>query len=116
MADLIQFKRASAATWEKLDYVLEAGEPGFVKDENRFKIGDGFTPWTQLPYIGDENVFNALTPAGFPSFGRENTLYKAQQNKTLYQWNSETLSYELIGEDDNELDINLINGGDADGE
>lgn len=40
MADLIQFKRASLSTWEKLDYVLDVGEPGFVKDTNQLKIGE----------------------------------------------------------------------------
>ena len=74
------------------------------------------TPWSQLPYIGDQSIFNALTPSGFPSIGKDNVIYKAEQNKTLYQWNSQTLSYELIGEDKDELDITLINGGDADGE
>ena len=116
MADLIQFKRASLSTWEKLDYVLDVGEPGFVKDTNQLKIGDGVTPWSQLPYIGDQSIFNALTPSGFPQMRKENVIYKAEQNKTLQQWNSQTLSYELIGEDEDELDITLINGGDADGE
>lgn len=116
MADLIQFKRASLSTWEELDYVLDVGEPGFVKDTNQLKIGDGATPWSQLPYIGDQSIFNALTPSGFPSIGKDNVIYKAEQNKTLYQWNSQTLSYELIGEDKDELNITLINGGDADGE
>ena len=69
MADLIQFKRASLATWEKLDYVLEVGEPGFVKDADGsyyLKIGDGTTPWSQLPYVS-ENIFNALTPSIKPN-------------------------------------------------
>ena len=116
MADLIQFKRASLSTWEKLDYVLDVGEPGFVKDTNQLKIGDGATPWSRLPYIGDQSIFNALTPSGFPTKKKDKVIYKTEQNKTLYQWNSQTLSYELIGEDEDELDITLINGGDADGE
>ena len=83
MADLIQFKRASLSTWEKLDYVLDVGEPGFVKDTNQLKIGDGATPWSQLPYIGDQSIFNALTPSGFPSIGKDNVIYKAEQNLSL---------------------------------
>lgn len=117
MADLIQFKRGSLATWEKLDYILDVGEPGYVKDSNDsyyLKIGDGVTPWSQLPYVS-ENIFNALTPSGFPSYGRENVIYKAEQDKALYQWNSQTLSYEKLGGESVELDINLINGGNADG-
>lgn len=55
--------------WEKLpDYVLSKGEPAVefvptVGSESttlssvKIKIGDGFTKWSDLPYIGDE--FNA---------------------------------------------------------
>ena len=52
MATTIKFKRGTAARWNELNPVLVAGEPGFVTDENRFKIGDGVTTWNDLPYIG----------------------------------------------------------------
>lgn len=58
MADLIQFKRGSLATWTELNPVLYPGEPGFIKDAlppNNFKIGDGVTHWNDLPFIGEEN-------------------------------------------------------------
>ena len=58
MADLIQFKRGSLANWTELNPVLYPGEPGFIKDAlppNNFKIGDGVTPWNDLPFIGKEN-------------------------------------------------------------
>lgn len=29
------------------------GEPGFVIDKNKLKIGDGATAWKDLPYFGD---------------------------------------------------------------
>lgn len=52
----IQFKRGTAERWEELNPVLKAGEPGFVKNQNKFKIGDGVTHWVDLPYIsGDSN-------------------------------------------------------------
>jgi hypothetical protein len=36
---------------------LRQGEPGFEYDTGKLKIGDGFTPWTSLPYInGEVNV------------------------------------------------------------
>jgi hypothetical protein len=47
-----QLKRGSAARWEELNLVLAAGEPGFEVDTNRLKIGNGETPWNELPYIG----------------------------------------------------------------
>ena len=115
MADLIQFKRASSATWESLNYILAIGEPGYEKNTNRMKIGDGVTPWNLLPYVGEHSVFNALTPAGFPSIGEENVIYKSEQTKSIYQWNQTTLNYEKIGEEDS-TDYDLIHGGNASGE
>lgn len=113
----IQFKRGSAAKWQELNLVLQAGEPGYVIDENRFKLGDGVTPWNDLPYIGESNVVNANTHYDFPSIGRENVLYKAESEKMIYQWNSTELKYEALnsGESGGVLDVELINGGNAKG-
>ena len=38
----IQFK-STAARWEEINPILEAGQPGFVKDQNKLKIGDDKT-------------------------------------------------------------------------
>jgi len=110
----IQFKRGTAERWKELNPILKAGEPGFVIDENRFKIGDGVTPWKELRYIGEDNVFNAQTHFDFPSIGKENTIYKAESEQKIYQWNSSALKYEVLSSDiTSTLDITLINGGNA---
>ena len=54
MAVTIQLKRGTSAAWQKLDPILAVGEPGFEKDTNRLKIGDGIKSWNNLPYQ-DEN-------------------------------------------------------------
>lgn len=113
-----QFKKGNSARWEEVNPVLAAGEPGFVSDENRMKIGDGKTPWNQLPYLGENSVFNAETHYDFPSIGRDNVIYKAESEKKIYQWNSDELKYELIGETESSgdfSDIEIINGGNANG-
>jgi hypothetical protein len=47
--------------------VLESGEPGFVYDENRLKIGDGITHWNDLPYIdGKREISNFDYVSEFP--------------------------------------------------
>lgn len=115
----IQFKRGTAARWAELNIVLEAGQPGFVTDENRLKIGDGVTAWNNLPYIGEDNVINMSTHFEFPSVGRENVIYKAESERLLYQWNASELKYEVVGEAEisgDLADIKVIHGGDADGE
>lgn len=62
MADLIQFRRDIAERWQKFNPVLAAGELGFVLDEaNQYKIGDGITPWNDLPIRGfNGNVIEDL--------------------------------------------------------
>lgn len=112
----ILFKRGTAARWSELNLVLEAGQPGFVTDENRLKIGDGVTAWNDLPYIGEDNVINKDTHYDFPSIGRENVIYKAESERLLYQWNSKSLKYEVVGEAEitgDLADIKIINGGNA---
>lgn len=48
----IQFRRGTAAFWESENPILHPGEPGFEKNTKWYKIGDGVTPWNDLPYIG----------------------------------------------------------------
>ena len=113
----LQLKRGTAARWKELNLVLAAGEPGFVIDENRLKIGDGSTAWNDLPYIGEACVVNAQTHYDFPSMGRDNVIYKAEAEKKIYQWNPIALKYEVLSdiESGGVLDIDLINGGNANG-
>ena len=46
----IQMRRDTAENWVNYNPVLLAGEPGYEIDTKRFKIGDGITPWANLPY------------------------------------------------------------------
>ena len=112
----IRFKRGTEAKWAEVNPILEEGQPGFVTDKNKLKIGDGQSAWNDLPYIGEDNVVNAKTHYDFPSMGRPNTIYKAEDEKLIYQWNSTDLKYEVLSTEGGEiLDINLINGGNANG-
>lgn len=111
---IIQFKRGTAKRWKELNLVLEAGQPGYVTDENRMKIGDGVTAWNDLPYFGEDNVLDFDTHYDFPSIGRENVIYKASSERKLYQWNPADLKFEVIGEVEitgSLADIDVINGG-----
>lgn len=119
MAEVIkttfQLRRGLASVWEKNNPILSRGEPGFVIDENRLKIGDGSTAWNELPYFGEANVVNAATHYGFPSIGRANVIYKAEEEKAIYQWNTTSLKYELLSSGESQLEIELIHGGNANG-
>ena len=113
----IQFKRGTAEALARNNLVFAAGEPVFVIDQNRMKIGDGVTPWNDLPDLYESNVVNASTHYDFPSIGKENVIYKAESEKMIYQWNPIALKYEALNsvESDVPLDINLINGGNKNG-
>lgn len=111
----IQFKRGTPERWKEINPILESGEPGFEYTTNKLKIGDGMTPWNELPYLCEDNVFNAQTHYDFPSIGKENVIYKAEDEKLIYQWSSTELKYEALNTigSDVPLDIELINGGGA---
>ena len=113
----LQFKRGLSTNWAKYEGILLAGEPGFETDTGKMKIGNGVDLWKDLPYVGNGNteqsVVNALTHFDFPSIGSANVIYKAQDEKKIYQWNPSRVIYEVIAEEGTTIDIELINGGDA---
>lgn len=54
------FKRGKAASWTKQNIVLGPGEPGFELDTGKLKIGNGTTPWNELPYLVNEDIATFL--------------------------------------------------------
>lgn len=113
---VFQFKKGVASRWETVNPILAAGEPGFVTDENKLKVGDGVTPWNDLPYIGEDEVINGETHYDFPSVGKVDVIYKASSEKKIYQWNAKDLRYEEVSETEltgDLADIDVINGGNA---
>lgn len=44
-----QLRRGTSAEWAAADPVLSAGEPGVDLDTGEQRIGDGVSPWSQLP-------------------------------------------------------------------
>jgi hypothetical protein len=59
----ILLRRDLSLTWNYNDPVLMSGEQGYETDTRKMKIGDGQTPWSQLPYYigltgpkGDQGV------------------------------------------------------------
>ena len=53
----IVFRRGLSTEWTAKNPTLSAGEPGFEVDTGKCKIGNGWTPWTGLPYVN-------YTPSG----------------------------------------------------
>lgn len=102
-----KLRRGNAAEWAQYNPTLARGEPGFEVDTNKLKIGNGVDAYNDLDYINggtDASVIEAATAQDFPVIGDIEKLYKATQEKALYQWNGS--SYEKLSSTD-------INGGSA---
>ena len=94
----IQLKRGKSSSWATLNPVLQPGEPGFEIDTGKLKIGNGVTEWLDLEYLGDDKdlVLSTKTHYDFPEIGESDVIYKASEEKQLYQWNDELAKYELL--------------------
>lgn len=46
-----RLRRGTSEAWARVNPVLLYGEPGFEKDTNKLKIGDGVKAWNDLPYL-----------------------------------------------------------------
>lgn len=47
----IKLRRGTEAQWSTANPTLAAGEVGVTTDTHRAKVGDGTTPWADLPYV-----------------------------------------------------------------
>jgi hypothetical protein len=64
MATKIQVRRDTSSNWGILNVVLSAGEIGFETNTNKFKIGNGSSAWSALPYFSEAQDLSAyLTTA-----------------------------------------------------
>ena len=61
----IQFRRGTAAQWTAEDSLLAVGEMAIETDTNLYKIGDGITRWTLLPYGGLHGPTGTTGPTGY---------------------------------------------------
>jgi hypothetical protein len=65
MAYRILLRRDTLGNWQANNPVLLSGEPSYVTDDGKLKIGDGITPWNQLPYYyGDTGATGGTGPIG----------------------------------------------------
>jgi hypothetical protein len=63
---MIKFRRGKTAAWYKQKTLLEDGQPGYDKDKNKIKIGDGKSSWSELPSasgLSAEEILSAETAA-----------------------------------------------------
>ena len=56
MANRIQLRRDTQANWNRVNPILEDGEPGLDITQNKIKYGDGSSTWTELAYASGEST------------------------------------------------------------
>jgi hypothetical protein len=66
MATRMQQRRGTAAQWTAANPTLAAGEIGFETDTNKFKMGNGSSLWSTLPYFSNNAVLTDLIGGVLP--------------------------------------------------
>jgi hypothetical protein len=70
MATRMLQRRGTASQWTSANTVLAAGEIGVETDTGQFKIGDGTTAWSSIPYFKDtlDLDISGKAPTADPTF------------------------------------------------
>jgi hypothetical protein len=70
MATRMLQRRGTASQWTSANTVLAAGEIGVETDTGQFKIGDGTTAWSSIPYFKDtlDLDISGKAPINAPTF------------------------------------------------
>jgi hypothetical protein len=102
----IKLKRGTAANWTAVDPTLAAGEIGIETDTTAYKIGDGDTAWTALPYGGRK--FGAAA-TDFSEFEADGTL-KFNGAATVYRDELQSLAVQLKNNPSDKIVLNIAEG------
>jgi hypothetical protein len=63
---LIKLRRGTSELWASRNPILADGEPGYEIDTRKWKVGNGLTPWNDLPYAGQgsQGIQGPVGPLG----------------------------------------------------
>ena len=82
---IIKLRRDTASAWTSSNPVLASGEAGIETDTQKFKVGNGTTAWTSLPYIyGERGVAVSSTT---PSSSTRTPFWYNTSDEELYVYN-----------------------------
>lgn len=99
---LIQFRRGSTYLWNNVNPVLSDGEAGFEIDTGRLKIGDGTSAWTELDYIGSDELIQQVVNLNVATIQKGQAVYcvSTYQGKMAiqpYNANNTNNKYQFTG-------------------
>ena len=90
---MIKFKRGTTAKWREFGIKLAAGQPGYDKTKHKIKIGDGTTPWKDLPYasgLSEEDII-------LPEYEAKIRAAADSEDKTLFTYGTDTPDNTTVG-------------------
>lgn len=103
---VFKLRRGLAKDWTQANPILNAGEPAVEIDTLKMKIGNGLTPWNDLPYTAGDNggvgetiiVKGGIqTVATLPQEGDPAVLYRLEDAQKLYAWNTKENKFDELG-------------------
>lgn len=112
----IVMRNDTAANWEtyKDTARLLPGEIGVENDTGKYKIGrEGNLTWGELPYAAGDESITIAKKENLPAQGIAGITYYVQEDGSIQRWNTETNTYDAFGGTSEELEIEMINGGNA---
>ena len=110
----ILLRRDLSQNWNYNDPVLMSGEPGYEMDTRKFKMGDGQTPWSQLPYYsGIKGATGPIGPTGNPYL--EPIFIDAYTGERLQPVGSDYSGFYYNGNKNGSTGIELINTNTGNG-
>ena len=109
MAVQFQFRRGTASQWTAANTILASGELGLESDTNKFKLGNGTSGWTSLPYASG-------TAGAAGATGATGAAGTSGITQIVSTWNSSTFYPKgtVIPYDDNNTYIALQNNTNQD--
>ena len=85
MTNKIQLRRDTTSNWERVNPILDDGEPGLDITTNQVKYGDGTTAWMDLPYAG-ETAYKRTTGSWTVATGSGTYSFTVPLNGTYTMW------------------------------
>jgi hypothetical protein len=102
MATRMQQRRGTASQWTTANPVLAAGEIGFETDTSKFKIGDGSSAWTALPYFTNLDAIVAGAPGALDTLNELAAALGDNENFATTVTNSLAAKAGLLSKTDSE--------------
>lgn len=108
MAEIIQLRRDVSTSWAIINPILAQGEMGYELDTNKFKIGDGVTPWVGLAYFASDSIQVSEIPT--PSEDEEGRIIEfVGSNLPSYK---NGYFYKCVSRPEKEVDVHTQTSGD----